>query len=129
MEVGGGSEGLPDALATIGELQLPPGKYAIFAKITIDFFESDSDAERASCRLIAGSDVDAGRLGTNGGGDVTNGVISLTLLHEFAEDGFAEMVCTDFGGIDSPDFADAVWSDLRITAIKLDSFENGPLLQ
>ena len=32
-EVGGGTEGLPDALGTVGKLQLPPGKYAIFAKI------------------------------------------------------------------------------------------------
>ena len=126
-EVGGGNEGVPDALGTVGKLQLPPGKYAIFAKITIDFFEADSDAERVICRLIAESDVDSGRLGTNEGGDVTNGVISLTLLHEFAEDGFAEMACTDFGGID--DFADAVWSELRITAIKLSEFQNGPLLQ
>ena len=39
------------------------------------------------------------------------------------------MACTDFGGIDSPDFADAIWSDLRITAIKLGEFQNGPLLQ
>jgi len=129
-EVGGGSDGLPDAPGTIlGKLQLPPGKYAIFAKITINFFEFDSDAERAECRLIAAPDVDVGLLGTNAGGDVTDGVISLTLLHEFAENGFVEMECTDFGGINGPDFADAIWSDLRITAIKLDSFQNGPLLQ
>jgi hypothetical protein len=116
-------------MATIGRLQLPPGKYAIFAKISIHFAESDSDLERAECRLIAGSDVDAGRLGTNTGGDFSEGVISLTLLHEFADDGFAEIACTDFGGFDAPDTADAIWSDLRITAIKLDAFQNAPLLQ
>jgi hypothetical protein len=128
-EVGGGTEGLPDAQGTVGKLQLPPGKYAIVAKITIDFIESDSDAQRAVCRLIAESDVDEGRIGTNAGDDVIDGVISLTLLHEFADEGFVEMSCTDFGGIDSPDFADAIWSDLRITAIKLSAFQNGPLLQ
>ena len=71
-----------------------------------------------------------GGLITNAGDDFIDGVISLTLLHEFADEGFAEMACTDFGGIDeAADFADAIWSDLRITAIKLGAFQNGPLLQ
>ena len=62
------------------------------------------------------------------GGDAA-GVISLTLLHEFADEGFAEVACADFGSDPDLDFADAAWTNLRITAIKLGSFQNGPLLQ
>jgi hypothetical protein len=129
-EVGGfGSEGLPNSLATLGKLAIPAGKYAIFAKIFINFEEPDSDTEFATCRLLAESEFDEAHLGTSDGGDRLKGVISLALLHEFATDGFAEMECSDFGVDDAIDFSDASWSNLRITAIKLESFQNGPLLQ
>ena len=115
-------------MGIVGKLQLPPGKYAIFAKINIGFIESDAQLDFAECRLIAESDVDRGTAADDDDNSVAE-VISLTLLHEFAEGGFVEMACTDNGGLEDPDFADASWSDLRITAIKLSEFQNGPLLQ
>ena len=36
---GFGSEGVPDVTGTIGTLQLPAGKYAIFAKVNLNFIE------------------------------------------------------------------------------------------
>jgi hypothetical protein len=56
-----------------------------------------------------------------------DGVITLTMLHEFAGEGFADVACDDSGSYPGLDFADARWKDLRITAIKLGSFENVPL--
>ena len=112
---------------TVGRLPLPAGKYAIFAKITIKFDELDSDLEQASCSLLAGNDFDTGSRSSQSGGN-TRGVISLMTLHEFAADGYAEVACWDFGHDDLADMADASWSNLRITAIKLGSFQDGPLL-
>ena len=128
----GDNEGVandPNADAgTVGRLLLPAGKYAIFAKINIKFDELNSDIEQAVCSLIAGDDFDSGfRSSINAGGN-TMGVISLMTLHEFAADGYAEMACWDFGHDDLADMADASWSELRITAIKLGSLQVGPLL-
>ena len=121
-------DGVPDELATVGKLLLPPGKYAVFAKINIAFIEDDADFDFAECRLIAESDVDAGVV-QDDDDQFFGGMISLTLLHEFAGDGFAEVACSDFGSDEGADFGDAAWGDLRITAIKLGSFQNGLLLQ
>ena len=56
--------------------------------------------------------------------------MSLTLLHEFAENGFAEMECTDSAGTRRVQTSRTHFGgDLRITAIKLGEFQNGPLLQ
>jgi hypothetical protein len=122
------TEGLPDAPGTVGKLLLPPGQYAIFAKINIDFIEVDADVDVAECTLIAESDVDRGVI-VDDDDHSAGGVISLTLLHEFAVEGFAEVACSDFGSNSIVDFGDAAWSNLRITAIKLDAFQNAPLLQ
>lgn len=127
----GASDGIPDELATVGKLLLPAGKYAIFAKIHIwsGLDEPDSSTETAYCRLIAESDFDFGGLAANGG-ELGIGVISLSLLHEFTGEGFAEVACEDLASDDSVhDYADSRWSDLRITAIKLGSFENVPLMR
>jgi hypothetical protein len=70
--------------------------------------------------------VDEGMVASDGTNGVF-GVISLILLHEFSVEGFAEVACTDFGTDLVADYADSRWSDLRITAIKLGSFENVPL--
>jgi hypothetical protein len=121
------SDGLPDDMATLGKLLLPAGKYAIFAKIKITNAEFDADLTLVVCRLIAESDVDEGNV--LGEGKFVGGVISLNLLHEFAAEGFAQVACTDFGSASNADYADAVWEGLRITAITLGSFQNGPLLQ
>jgi hypothetical protein len=126
---GGVVEGVPNDEAPIGRLLLPAGKYAIFAKVWIYFVELDSDLDGVICTLSADSDADRGRLSTREGGNTTAGVISLMLLHEFTGDGFAEMSCEDNGGDELLDHSDASWSNLRITAIKLGSFQNGPLVQ
>jgi hypothetical protein len=126
------SDGIPDGNqpATVGKLRLPAGKYAIFAKIQIHggADEISADTEFAVCRLIAESDVDEGIVSVFDGAYGVDGVISLILLHEFSGEGFAEVACTDLGSAPPPsDYADSRWSDLRITAIKLGSFENVPL--
>jgi hypothetical protein len=123
------SEGVPDVTGTIGTLQLPAGKYAIFAKVNFNFIENDSALDFVLCSLIAESDVDRGALGTQDGGEQPTGVLSFILLHEFAVDGVVEVACSDGGDDELFDHSDAAWSNLRITAIKLDSFQNGPLLQ
>ena len=72
---------------------------------------------------MAEDDFDNGyRSSLNSGGN-TRGVISLMLLHEFTADGYAEVACWDFGHDDLADLADASWSKLRITAVKLGSFQ------
>jgi hypothetical protein len=121
-----GEGGIPNTLATIRKLLLPAGKYAVFAKISIAFDEADADFAFVSCRLIAESEVDEGTLFRVDHDANHGGVLSLTLLHQFAGEGFAEIACEDMGGED--DFSDAHWSNLRITAIRLGSFQNGPLL-
>jgi hypothetical protein len=122
-----GDTGMPNTLTTLRALPLPAGKYAIFAKIQINFFEFPADAHDAYCVLRAGSDVDVGWSFLGDGDHQAFDAMSLMLLHEFDGDGFAEVACTDFGDDPTNDYADAVWSNLRITAIKLGSFENVPL--
>lgn len=122
-----GDTGMPNTLTTLRTLPLPAGKYAIFAKIQIVFAEFPADAHNAVCVLRAGSDVDTGQMFSGEGEHPGHSVMSLMLLHEFDGEGLAELACTDFGNDDPNDYADAVWRDLRITAIKLGSFENVPL--
>jgi hypothetical protein len=132
-------DGLPDSFGTVGKLALPPGKYAIFAKIQIlgSADEMDSDSEFAFCELRAEPDVapdligdfDSGTIHTRNGGEHLEGVISMMLLHDFPREGFAEVACTDFGNDTDIDYADSRWSDLRITAIRLGSFEDVPLIR
>jgi hypothetical protein len=124
-----GDTGMPNTLTTLRSLALPAGKYAIFAKIQIRFFEVPAEAQDAECVLRAGSDVDTGQIFRGEGDHATFDVMSLMLVHEFDNDGFAEVACADFGYDDPNDYADAVWRNLRITAIKLDSFENVLLTQ
>ena len=132
-EVGGTTEGVADdpgiESGVIGTLALPAGKYAIFAKLVITFDELDAEIEQVGCSLKAGDDFDRGGRSSLEAGDNTSGGISLMLLHEFAADGVAEVICHDFGHDFFLDQADAIWSDLRITAIKLSSLQNGPLPQ
>ena len=122
-----GDTGMPNTLTTLRTLPLPAGKYAIFAKLQITFFEFPAEAHDAVCILRAGSDVDTGQIFTGEGDHQLFDVMSLMLVHEFDGEGFAEVACTDFGNDDPNDYADAVWSNLRITAIKLGSFDNVPL--
>jgi hypothetical protein len=124
-----GDTGMPNTLTTLRTLPLPAGKYAIFAKIQIDFAEFPAEAHDAVCVLRAGSDVDTGQMFLGEGDHQAFDVMSLMLLHEFDGEGLAEVACQDFGYDDPNDYADAVWSNLRITAIKLGSFENVPLAQ
>ena len=77
---------------------------------------------------MAEGDFDSGSRSSLSSGGNTSGVISLMLLHEFAADGHAEMACWDHGHDDLADMADASWSKLRITAIKLGLLQDGPLL-
>jgi len=125
-----GEGGVPNTMTTIRRLLLPAGKYAIFAKLTIDFSELDSDTRIADCQLMAGGDVDTGRISDFEGDSFGAGVMSLMLVHEFAGEGFVELACSDWADPDQvSDLNDAQWRDLRITAIRLGSFENVPLTQ
>ena len=101
-------DGIPDSFATVGQLRLHPGKYAIFAKIQISGSadEMDSDTEYAYCQLTADSDFDSGLIYTREGGDHINGVISLMLLHEFASEGLVDVSCADHGDDAGHDYAD-----------------------
>jgi hypothetical protein len=119
-----GDSGMPNNLTTLRTLSLPAGKYAIFAKIQIRFIEHPAEAQDVYCELRAGSDVDTSWIFIGEGDHSTYDVLSFMLVHEFGTEGVAEVACADFGHNDPNDYADATWSNLRITAIKLDSFEN-----
>jgi hypothetical protein len=121
------TEGIPSDPAPIKKLIVPAGKYAIFAKIHLRFVEPHSELDYVFCQLRAESDVDWEILGTLDGGEKTEGTMSLMLVHEFTGEGFVELWCEDRGEYELLDYSDAEWSNLRITAIKLGSFENVPL--
>lgn len=121
------TEGIPNEMAPIKRLLLPAGKYAIFAKIDVRFDEIHAAVNVVQCDLRAESDVDSGKFGDIDGGEVPSTTMSFMLVHEFAGEGFVELACGDGGNDAGLDFSDASWSNLRITAIKLGSFENVPL--
>jgi hypothetical protein len=124
-----GEGGVPNSMQTIRKLFLPEGTYAIFAKVTIGYTEVDSDVRDTACQLMAESDVDFGRTSDFEGDSFGAGVISLMLVHEFTVGGLVEFACADGGDDSGLDHNDASWSDLRITAIRLGSFLNVPLMQ
>jgi hypothetical protein len=121
------TEGIPSEMGTIKKLLLPAGKYAIFAKIHVRFVEIYSALNNVECELRAESDVDSGIFADIDGGEVPSTTMSFMLVHEFTGEGFVELACHDSGDDQDIDFSDAEWSNLRITAIRLGSFENVPL--
>jgi hypothetical protein len=82
------------AEATIGTLAVPRGKYAIFAKLTIDAVGTVGPNESAvTCRLEAGTDVDqsmAQMLATPWQAE-----ISLQVVHAFPSAGNVVVKCRD----------------------------------
>jgi hypothetical protein len=113
----------PDAEPSlIAQLALPAGKYAIFAKLWVAN-TADFAPNFVHCKLAAGFDFDRSRvlLGkqAEGGAIATFG---LHVVHEFVEASRVFLGCSDnvLGSASE-------WGDLKITAIRVPSLENGPL--
>jgi hypothetical protein len=116
---------VPDSFATIGQIDLPAGKYAIFAKVNIISTRGD-DFSQVECRLMAESDADEGNLGDTTGENL-RGEITLHLAHEYFVSGAAAVACTDNESQNNDaTYNKAVWNNLRITAIRLGELTSGP---
>ena len=100
-----------------GSLNLPPGSYAIFAKVTL-FQPGTQEANlSASCKLEAGADMDFAfvHIPVDSLSNKAS-VITLQLMHSFGTfSGAATVSCED------SDTGDAGGSNLTITAIRLGS--------
>src|SRR5215204_1294325 len=88
---------VPTNLNTIGSLPLPPGKYAIFAKLFVEQGSANTtkvQANKVSAKLEAGQDFDVSSaligLAVDGKPFLSNAeTISLNVVHEFTQAGNA----------------------------------------
>lgn len=120
MPPGGDPPGAEPSL--IAQLALPAGKYAIFAKLWVANTAGFAP-NFVHCKLAAGFDFDRSRvmLGkqAEGGAIATFG---LHVVHEFDTASRVFLGCSDnvLGSASE-------WGDLKITAMRVSSLENGPL--
>lgn len=91
---------------TLVSLSLPVGRYAIFGKIVV---EGNDLKSSELCRLVAGTDSD----NADGGDDISTA--SMSLIHEYASAGTADLQCW------SPAGHQGLWSDARVTAVQVTS--------
>jgi hypothetical protein len=100
---------VPTGLASIGDLNVPAGSYAIFAKVNI----FDSSDIRTQCFLTAGGSTDVGgEVSEQHSGSLDGqGAIALALAHTFTGSGTIDVACDDFGDADD-------WEFLQILAVR-----------
>ncbi|MGH9882255.1 MAG: hypothetical protein ACRD6N_12535 [Pyrinomonadaceae bacterium] len=123
-----GPHDVPSNLSTIGSLTLPPGKYAIFAKLFLEQGSSNTNKvqpNKVSAKLEAGPDFDVSStligLAVNGNPFLSNAeTISLNVVHEFKNGGSA-VVKLDKLPDTTPHLT---WSFLKITAFQVDTLTN-----
>lgn len=102
---------------TIAELPLTAGSYTIVAALNV--VNNIFDTNYVGCFLTAGTDEDetfAHLAQLTDPGDQTR--LELETVHTFAEAGKAQLRCSAL--------ADAIWTDLRITAVRAESVTNVP---
>jgi hypothetical protein len=112
----GGAALNPNQLDTVGTLNLPAGKYAIFAKGWVD--SHGGSPQHVHCALVAGGDIDHTRTQT-GEFDAS---VSLQVVHSFGSAGSVTLECADDGGAGNND-AQIQW--VKITAIRANALTNG----
>ena len=112
----GGAAIDPAQLGTVGTLNLPAGKYAIFAKGWVD--SHGGSPQHVHCALVAGGDVDHTRTQT---GDF-DASLSLQVVHSFGSSGSATLECADDSGAGNND-TQIQW--VKITAIRAPALTNG----
>jgi hypothetical protein len=127
------------AQSAIGSLQLPAGKFAVFAKLTVRNADGvDRRSHPVRCRLKAGDDFDEARIvveneqdrNNNGVPDrdaATSLVMNLMVVHAFTEPGGATLFCVD--GTTDPEFpglqdGDVKYENLKIIAVEASSISN-----
>lgn len=108
-----------DDLTTIARLDVPPGDYAIFAKLML---ENSVGTDRVDCRLSAEADFDAGAavveddlLPFIGYTDTLN----LNVVHHFDDPGVVALACQAF----DPDFSTR-YRNLKIIAVQASGISN-----
>ena len=126
------------AQSAIGSLQLPVGKFAVFAKLTLTNMDSiDQRSHPVRCKLMAGADFDEGRVvvedeqdrNDNGVPDrdaASSLVMNLMVVHAFGEPGGATLFCVD-GTPDEVPAArdgDVKYEDLKIIAVEASNISN-----
>ena len=111
---------IPTALTTIGSLSVPAGKYAVFAKVTVEDIDPGFDTT-SECQLDAGGTVDNGEAyaETPTGASTESGiVIALEVVHEFTgSGGTINLLCADNDTVDQA-------KDIKIIAIRGPSLSN-----
>jgi len=129
-----GPHEVPDDLGVVAQLPLPPGNYAIFAKLTLRKGDAEVSPSVAQvfCRLVAGADFDEatavlepfdtesalfGGQGTNTFG------LNLEVVHHFDGPSRALLFCSDTTLFFFPS-GDVVYRDLKIVAIRGASLSN-----
>ncbi len=119
--------------ATIAELDLPAGAWAVFAKLTVSGPPGQNFASSVSCRLAAGADFDEATLDLADplpdvqGGHASGGM-TLMVAHRFHEPGSVVLTCSDgfviSGGVVDGDLR---FSDLKLIAIPASGLLNTSL--
>jgi hypothetical protein len=126
------------AQAFLGAVELPPGDYAVFAKLVLRNVDGiDPRSHPVRCQLIADADFDEATIvvedeqdrnnnGTPDRDGATSLVMSLMVVHHFNEAGAAKLFCID--GSPAESFAlgdgDVKYEDLKIIAIKASGISN-----
>ena len=124
-----GPRDVPDQLGLIGQLPVPAGNYAIFAKLSLRN-PLETGLATVTCRLTAGGDVDETFVmlerydvesAVFGGEGASALAQSLEVVHRFNEPSRALIFCAD----SSPFFpGKALYEDLKIIAIRASSLSN-----
>jgi hypothetical protein len=101
---------------------LPPGGYAVSGKAVADMPAGSQGFDHVTCTLSADTDTDTsiGSVGEeeNSGVDLPATTLSTQLTHQFTSSGSVVLRCTNFEG--------AEVTNVKLTAIKLDSVTNQP---
>ena len=109
----------------LGQLRLPAGSYAVFAKLWIDGHWNSTN--EVTCKLLTESDSDRTVVLLSNRRDAPNpsASVSLMLVHHFPENGLVSVSCFDIAPFEGEAyFGDATWHDLKIIAIKTPSLSN-----
>jgi hypothetical protein len=106
---------VPTGLATVAELNVPSGRYAIFGKATIH----DPGAIDTQCLLVAGNHQDEGwaTVPVNADEGEARATLNLQTAHRFRGSGTIRLRCDDNGDADDIE-------DIKLMAIRQPTLRN-----
>lgn len=117
VDIPGGA--ITDPATTIGSLQVPKGRFALFAKVIVQ--NVSGVQEFIDCSLNAGTKRDVSAVSLDA--TINQQTVPLNLVKKFKNPGTVQVRCSDFSGVS----ADTQYKFLRITAVEVAKIKNTAL--